>query len=276
VRERRTVTTEPHPTPTRHRTIDELRASDDPLARRLANALSAEPPGEPRRSDIERIRRARQQMLEDETRIEILNFGAGSRNSDRPPTAEQSTSGYVTHSTIADVCRRAASKPRKGLTLYGLVREFRPRLGLELGTCVGISTAYIATAMRHNGHGRLKTLEGAPSLAAIARKTLDDLALPDVDVIVGRFADTLPATLAAGTFDFAFVDGHHDEEATIGYHRQLLRHLSREAVLVFDDIAWSGGMARAWDVVTADPSTVLAVDLETFGVCVSRGRTGAA
>jgi predicted O-methyltransferase YrrM len=270
VQERHTVTAEPHPTPIRHRTIDELRASQDPLARRLARALSAEPPAEPRRSDIDRIRRARQQMLEDESRIEILNFGAGSRNSDRPPTAEQSTSGYVTYSTIADVCRRAASKPRKGLTLYGLVREFRPHLGLELGTCVGISTAYIATAMRHNGHGHLQTLEGAPSLAAIARRTLDDLALPDVDVIVGRFADTLPTTLAAGTFDFAFVDGHHDEEATVGYHGQLLPHLSREAVLVFDDIAWSEGMGRAWDAVAAHQSTVLAVDLETFGVCIAR------
>jgi predicted O-methyltransferase YrrM len=255
--------------------LDDLRASRDPLARRLASALGAEPPPEPQRSDIDRIRRARQRMLEDETRIEILNFGAGSRHSTIRPTAEQSSAGYVTISTIGDVCRRAASKPRKGLTLYGLVRELRPRLGLELGTCVGISTAYIATGMRHNGHGRLVTLEGAPSLAEIARRTLDELALPGVEVVVGRFADTLPSTLATGTFDFAFIDGHHDEDATIGYHRQLLPHLSREAVLVFDDIAWSDGMARAWDSVTAHPSTVLAVDLESFGVCVTRGQPGA-
>ena len=211
-------------------------------------------------------------MLEDETRIEILNFGAGSRNSERRPTAEQSSAGYVTTSTIADVCRRAASKPRKGLTLYALVREFRPRLGLELGTCVGISTAYIATAMRHNGHGRLVTLEGAPTLAEIARHTLDGLSLPDVDIVVGRFADTLPAVLDAGTFDLGFIDGHHDEEATIGYHRQLLPHLSREAVLVFDDIAWSDGMARAWATIAEHPSTVIAVDMETFGICVTRGQ----
>jgi predicted O-methyltransferase YrrM len=249
-----------------------LRASRDPLARRLASALEAEQPSEPLRTDIDRIRHARQQMLEDETQIEILNFGAGSRKSERRPTAEQSTAGYVTYSTIADVCRRAATKPRKGLTLYGLVREFRPRLGLELGTCVGISTAYIATGMRHNGHGRLITLEGAPSLAAIARHTLDDLAIPGVDVVVGRFADTLPDTLGSGTFDFAFVDGHHDEEATVGYHRQLLPHLTREAVLVFDDIAWSDGMARAWGTIAAHPSTVLAVDLEAFGVCIARGQ----
>ena len=74
---------------TRYAGLDELRTSRDPLARRLASALSAKHPAEPLRSDIERIRRARQDMLEDETRIEILNYGAGSRKSTSPPTASR-------------------------------------------------------------------------------------------------------------------------------------------------------------------------------------------
>src|SRR5262245_61750470 len=114
---RATIEAPPATAMTRYGSLDELRTSRDPLARRLASALVAEAPAEPLRSDIDRIRRARHQMLEDETRIEILNFGAGSRNSASPPTAEQSSAGYVTYSTIGDVCRRAASKPRKGLTL---------------------------------------------------------------------------------------------------------------------------------------------------------------
>jgi predicted O-methyltransferase YrrM len=272
---RQSALVEPSSAASRFDSAEALRSSSDPLARRLSKAVDAGMPSEPQRADIQRIRRARQDMLADETRIEVLNFGAGSRDSERRPTPEESSAGYVTRTTIADVCRRAASKPRKGLTLYALVREFGPSLGLELGTCVGISTAYIATAMRHNGHGRLATLEGAPTLAEIARHTLDALALPNVDIVVGRFVDTLPAVLAAGTFDFAFIDGHHDEQATIDYHAQLLPYLSRAAVLVFDDIAWSDGMARAWDVVADHPSTVISVDLETFGVCVTRGRSGA-
>jgi predicted O-methyltransferase YrrM len=124
--------------------------------------------------------------------------------------------------------------------------------------------------MRHNGRGRLVTLEGAPGLAAIARRTLGDLRLADVDVEIGRFDTVLPRVLSDGPYGFAFIDGHHDEAATVGYHRQLLPHLDPGAVLVFDDIAWSDGMARAWGVVARDPSTAISVDLGAMGVCIAR------
>ena len=41
---------------------------------------------------------------------------------------------------------------------------------------------------------------------------------------------------------------------------------------MFDDIAWSDGMARAWATIAEHPSTVIAVDVETFGICVTRGQ----
>jgi predicted O-methyltransferase YrrM len=88
-------------------------------------------------------------------------------------------------------------------------------------------------------------------------------------VVPGRFQDTLAdVAREQAPVDFAFIDGHHDEHATVAYFRQILPHLGRSAVLVFDDISWSPGMERAWKTVTADERVGLAVDLSAIGICL--------
>jgi predicted O-methyltransferase YrrM len=247
-------------------TAADLRRSKDPVARRLAQAVDAPSPAEPNKAHLDRIEELRDRLLADDTQVEILNFGAGSNTDSR--TQEEMDAGWVTHNTVADVCRRAASKRRKALMLYSLVREFAPSRGVELGTCLGVSTAYMATAMRLSGHGTLVTLEGAPSFGEIARRNFAELGLSNVEVRVGRFKDTLPRLLAEAPLDFAYIDGHHDEIATLGYHRQILPHLTPGALLVFDDIAWSPGMARAWDSIAAHPSNSVSANLGRYGACV--------
>jgi predicted O-methyltransferase YrrM len=138
-----------------------------------------------------------------------------------------------------------------------------------MGTAVGISAAYQAAALRLNGGGRFATLEGAPTLAEIARANLGELGLDTVDVVVGRFGATLPSVLAARRpLDYVFVDGHHDGEATVAYFEQLLPHLAPRAYLVFDDVAWSDGMRRAWERIALDPRVSMVVDLGAIGVAV--------
>ena len=65
-----------------------------------------------------------------------------------------------------------------------------------MGTAVGISAAYQAAALALNGRGTFTTLEGAEPLADIARDNLRRLGLGMVEVVVGRFEDTLDAVLA--------------------------------------------------------------------------------
>ena len=92
------------------------------------------------------------------------------------------------------------------------------------------------------------------------------------EVITGRFQDTLaPLFDKRPAIDFAFVDGHHDRDATLSYFEQLVPHLSSEGVLVFDDIAWSAGMADAWSRIRSDHRVGLAVDLFKVGICALGG-----
>jgi predicted O-methyltransferase YrrM len=136
-----------------------------------------------------------------------------------------------------------------------------------MGTSVGISAAYQAAGLELNGWGRLMTLEGAPEIAALARRNLSELGLERIEVREGRFQDILgDAAREHGPLEFVFVDGHHDGEATVGYFGQLKPQLAPGATVIFDDIDWSPGMRRAWREISADDSVAVSADLGEIGI----------
>ena len=173
--------------------------------------------------------------------VEVVDYGAGTRGDSGPERQ------------IADVVRRAATGPAWGRFLYALARALRPRRVLELGTNLGISAAHIGLALRRTegeggARGELVTLEGAPALADLARGHLDALAVGDrVDVVTGRFVDTLPGVLSErGPFDLVFIDGHHEEEAAFAYASSIRPHLAPGALVVLDDVEPTRPVRRAW------------------------------
>ncbi len=94
-----------------------------------------------------------------------------------------------------------------GSLLYMLVRSAKARTVVEFGTSFGISTLYLAAALRDNGGGRLITTEFEPSKVARARENLTAGGL--VDLVEFREGDAL-TTLGAGlpeTIDLLLLDG---------------------------------------------------------------------
>jgi predicted O-methyltransferase YrrM len=238
----------------------------------LRRALRASATGRLSREERVRLRRIealRSRLLQDSTELTVKDYGAGSGDE----TLEESdmARGRTKTLTVGEAC--GFSKPRPwARLLFHLVRELEPEVCVEMGTCVGISAAYQATALKLNGHGRLITMEGAGPLARVSRENLVGLGLDTVQVVTGRFQDALGDVLEEyAPVDFVFVDGHHDEHATLRYFEQALPHLEPGAVLVFDDIAWSAGMARAWSSVADHPDVNLAVSLGAMGLCVVGG-----
>jgi predicted O-methyltransferase YrrM len=151
------------------------------------------------------------------------------------------------------------------------VRIIKPNVAVELGTCVGISGAYEAAALKLNGGGQLLTFEGADDAAHIAEDGFRALGLErHTKVIIGRFADTLPGVLQSITepIAYVFIDGHHEEEATLNYYGTIAPRLARRALIVFDDIRWSEGMTRAWRTVCDDPAVQVAIDCGPVGICL--------
>ncbi len=218
------------------------------------------------RSEWRDIEARRTVLLNDTTSVKEIDYGAGDPTDNR--SAEIQRKGVQYRAPVAHIA--SASKPPKSCrTLYYLARLKRPTTVLELGTCVGISAAYLSRAIKRNGNGHVWTIEGSRKVADIALQTLSNLNLSDVaSVICGPFHETLRPVLADRTFDFVFVDGHHDGPATIKYFEQIKQRVRPGAIVLFDDIEWSPGMATAWVQIKADPSIADTTTKLGVGFCV--------
>ena len=84
-----------------------------------------------------------------------------------------------------------AVSPTYGRFLYAIARAYKATRIVEFGTSMGISTIYLAAALRDNGDGHLIGTELEPAKVARARANLDAAGLGDlVDI---REGDTLGA-----------------------------------------------------------------------------------
>ena len=212
------------------------------------------------------IERRRAALLDSTGKISVIDYGAGGPGSNR--SREEMDQGVPFTARIADVA--TVSKPKFLATLlFNLVRKVKPASCVELGSCVGISAAYQATALKLNGTGQLVTMEGSPEVAKLAQETFDTLQLGNVKEVCGPFHKTLDAVLAAARpIDYFFNDGHHDRDAVLRYFEQAMPYLASNAVVVFDDISWSPGMREAWRAIEDDQRVAATIDLGTMGIAL--------
>jgi predicted O-methyltransferase YrrM len=120
-----------------------------------------------------------------------------------------------------------------GVLLYTLARARDARVIVEFGTSFGISTIYLAAALRDAGGGRLVTTELEPTKAARARAHLARAGLAElVEIRIGDALETLADP--PGAIDLVYLDG-----AKPLYRPVLARlepQLARRAVIVADNI----------------------------------------
>lgn len=207
-----------------------------------------------------RVEKRRQALLASDEVLEVCDFGAGSR-----------LGGAGTRRrAVRDIARHAAKPPRLGQLLFRLVNHFQPATVLELGTSLGLTTAYLASAATR---AQVLTYEGCPATAAVARVTFAELGLHNAQLIEGNLDQTLPATLAAlgpTPLDFVFFDGNHRYEPTLRYFEQCLANAHENSVFVLDDIHWSEEMERAWAAIKAHPAVTVTVDVFYMGLVFFR------
>jgi predicted O-methyltransferase YrrM len=99
--------------------------------------------------------------------------------------------------------------PDAGRLLYALVRGSAPGIAVEFGTSFGISTIYMAAAVRDRGTGAVVTTELHAGKAEKARGHIQAAGLLElVDVRVGDALETLQNT--ARDVSLVFLDGWKD------------------------------------------------------------------
>ncbi|MGH2870407.1 MAG: O-methyltransferase [Solirubrobacteraceae bacterium] len=99
--------------------------------------------------------------------------------------------------------------PEVGHVLYALTLAARPTLIVEFGASLGVSTIYLASALRDNGSGSIITTELLPDKAEHAAENLADARLGDlVEMRVGDALDSL--STIDSKVDLLFLDGSND------------------------------------------------------------------
>lgn len=253
--------------------LQKLSALDSDAAGKMARAVGRAKSGvlaADERQWVTRIEALRNELAASSAQITLTDYGSGAAHLARTQQEmHQGVSKTVALSQLARVSSKSAPWTQ---LLFHLIREFKPAVAIELGACCGISAAYQAGAQKLNGRGRLITLEGAAPLAALARENLAKLGLDNAELVEGRFQDTLEGVLkAAAPVEYVFIDGHHDRDATRRYFETCIPYLAKQAVVVFDDIAWSAGMREAWKGISKDSRVKLAIETEIMGICVLDG-----
>lgn len=200
-------------------------------------------------ASIETLRKA---LKKDQRKLNIVDLGAGSMiNTDK-------------EKRVSQLANNALKPPRIAQLLARLAARFEPEVIVELGTCLGITTAYMASA---SPKSEIITIEGCPETAGIARENFETLNLKNIELKVGNFDEQFPEILESrDTIDFLFIDGNHKKEATLDYFQRCLPKVHNDTVLIFDDIYWSRGMKEVWEQIKAHPKVQVTLDLFYIGL----------
>jgi predicted O-methyltransferase YrrM len=200
----------------------------------------------------EKIESLRKRLSNDKSLLDIEDFGAGS--------AIVSTK----QKSISSIARHAAKSKKLSQLLFRIVHHYQPKTILELGTSLGISSAYIASAAPD---AKVITIEGASAVAKAAKDHHQMLQLHNIHVMTGKFEDLLPDILhQISTVDLAFIDGNHRFTPTKYYFEQLLPKATPQSIFIFDDIHWSKEMEYAWQVIKEHEKVTASIDLFFMGI----------
>lgn len=189
-------------------------------------------------------------MYADKTYLKKMDLGTGNNTG-----TEQ----------VSYIARTSSVRPKYGHILHQLVRYLKPKVMVELGTCLGISTRYLV----HDFTGTyFYSIEGSPARHSVAKSHLDTLQKQNLILVQSSFEEALSIILSHhSTLDLVFIDGNHTFEATIRYFDLFLPCIHKNSILIFDDIHWSAGMFKAWKKICKNDKVSLTIDLFQFGIC---------
>ena len=215
------------------------------------------------------IERCREKMLRDERELEFVDYGSGKLKGENGERRR-----------VCDIARRSLAKRKYAQMLSRLVNwlgashslengsgtayslEFRGLTIVELGTSLGVTTAYMAAMDSRN---RVVTFEGCEAVANIAKENWKALNINNIECRVGKI-DVEELVRDIERLDVAFIDANHTYMSTCEYFDVLAGKVREKSVIVVDDIHYSEEMEKAWKAICADERVTSTIDLYQMGL----------
>lgn len=202
--------------------------------------------------DDPRIEEYRDRLQNDNRKIEITDFGAGSRINNK------------SERTVSSIARGGITSGRIAKLIARLARYFQCTRILELGTAFGTTTMYLASL---GDPVRVATFEGSMAIADIAEKAFNEYGYKNIELIRGDIRNTLSDYMAGmSEVDMVFCDATHTLDATLSYIDRISSKLSGRGVLIIDDIYWSKEMTGAWEELKQRFHDSACIDIYRCGI----------
>jgi len=207
-------------------------------------------------SAFEKIETLKNGLLKDKRSIQVNDFGAGAG----------------IHGTslknVSDIARHEVSTRKFGRLLFRLANYYSAKTIVEMGSSLGISTAYLASA---NSGPSVHTMEGSSGIAEIAKENFQKMGMSKISIFIGQFESGLTDLFASNPpADLVFIDGNHRKKPVLEYFEKFLDNISPVALIIIHDIHWSREMEEAWAIIQADPRVKMSIDIFSAGLVFFR------
>lgn len=234
------------------------------LIRIISGAIPSES-----KSVFEKIEAIRQE-IEDRGNEEVPIFYSPKPidpNSD--DASRVTTPGELKTFTCEHLAKNTSVPKDVGQLMHLIARDSGAQTLLELGSCVGIGASYLASVPTCQ---RFISFEGSAGLAKIAKhSTLQVFEKAEMyNLMFEEGLDTVLPTLNQD-LDFAWIDGHHEKQATLHYFDRIKPHLKKGAIVAFDDIYWSTDMLEAWEQLRQAKGFSHTIDVGVCGIGIWTG-----
>ena len=205
-----------------------------------------------------RIEQQRRRLLASSEVVRQTDYGTGGGDTGSPAVISR---------RVADIARTHLESPKVGQLLFRIVNHLsaernEPLTIVELGTSLGISTAYLASPAQRN---IVQTYEGADEVAEQAMLVWRELGLTNIEPVIGNIDVTLAQHMPK-SIDLAYMDANHTYEATMRYFRQLLPKAKHHSIYLIDDIHHSPQMEQAWREIQAMEQVTTTIDCYHLGL----------
>jgi predicted O-methyltransferase YrrM len=195
-----------------------------------------------------KIEKLRLNLLNDHSVLSITDYGTG-KNRER---------------TIADIAKHALKSAKYGQLFFRMAHYLKARTVLELGTSLGITTAYLAAS---SSDIKCVSLEGCPETSAVALRNFKELSLNNIQVCNGNINFTLQSVLLElQQLDLIFFDANHKSDFLLRYFDKCLPYVHSKTVAIIDDIYWSKDMEFAWNCIKNNPKVTSTIALYQLGI----------
>ncbi len=205
---------------------------------------------------FEELNKIREELLKNNSIIEITDFGAGSKIF---KSNQRKISGIAKH---------GISKKKFSELYFKLINFFAAHYIVELGTSLGLNTLYLSKA---NSKSMVYTIEGCTQLNKFSEELFNKHQIQNIKTINNTFEMALPEILnQIPQLDILYVDGNHRYDSTINYFKLALQKKHEGSVFIFDDINWNEEMQKAWEEIKNNSEVTLSIDLFFVGIVFFR------